>query len=103
MDPLLSNVEAHYGYLPAKLGENTKTLDFQHGSPGTIPLIALAARIFPNLRARCIYVAETAAELTWREGLLLRGNGISLGITGNAYCLLALSRLFKELSEECAS
>jgi hypothetical protein len=40
--------------------------------------------------------AIKAGEVVWRKGLLLKGNGICHGITGNAYVLHSLFRATKD-------
>jgi lantibiotic modifying enzyme len=37
--------------------------------------------------------ALKAGELVWKKGMLLKGNGICHGITGNAYVLHSLYRI----------
>ena len=42
--------------------------------------------------------AQLAGEITWDEGILLKGSGICHGITGNGYLLHNLYRTFKTLA-----
>ena len=39
-----------------------------------------------------------AGEHTWQKGLLLKGNGLCHGITGNAYLMHNLYRTYDQLS-----
>ena len=48
--------------------------------------------MFPKIAESCMNCAEDAGNLTWKEGLLLSGNGLNNGITGNSYLLFSLSR-----------
>ena len=44
--------------------------------------------------------AVLAGEVTWKEGLVLKGNGLCNGISGNAYALHSLFRAYKRLASE---
>ena len=55
------------------------------------------------LNAYCIFKDERflnsairAGNLIWEKGLLLKGNGLCHGITGNAYALLCIFRETKD-------
>jgi hypothetical protein len=63
-------------------------------------LLSLAAEIFPDRAVELFDTLEHAAELTWTEGLLKKGNSLCHGITGNAYCLYSLSKAWKKRSEK---
>jgi hypothetical protein len=63
-----------------------------------IPLFVLASEVFPNIQKECLGAAAEAGTLTWKEGLVLEGNGLGKGILGNAYLLLSLSRAVFKLS-----
>ena len=67
-------------------------VDFCDGSPGTIPMFVTAAEVFPDLSQILYEAAEKAGECTWKEGLLVKGNGLFRGISGNGYLLHCLSR-----------
>ena len=78
--------------MPTGLKLNGYSVDFCHGSPGVIPLLTLAADVFPFERNKYLAAAEKAGELTWKEGLLKKGNGLCHGIAGNGYVMHNLSR-----------
>lgn len=65
-----------------------------HGSPGVIPCLLKGFEVFGN--RRFLKQARLAANVVWQRGLLAKGNGLCHGITGNAYCFLALYRATKE-------
>ncbi len=54
------------GLLPVKATDKQiHVMNVCHGSPGTIPLFTLAAKIFPHMADRCIKTALQAGEATW--------------------------------------
>ena len=60
-------------------------------------MLIQAARIFPEQKDLYLDAARKAGECTWRFGLLLKGDGLCHGITGNAYALHSLYRGLKLL------
>jgi hypothetical protein len=72
---------------------------FCHGSPALIPLMTLAADIYPKMEELCLEVAQKAGEITWQRGILMKGGGLCHGIAGNAYLLHNLYRTFKKLAK----
>ena len=91
-------MESHQGLLPTAEGSNSMKFHFCHGAPGTLPMLMLAAEMFPSHREVCLKISLMAGEATWKYGLLLKGNGLCHGISGNGYFLHSLSRGFKRLS-----
>lgn len=59
-----------------------------------------AAKLFsssdPELKRLCIEAATKAGDGTFKYGLLLKGNGLCHGISGNGYMLHSLARFFIE-------
>jgi hypothetical protein len=62
----------------------------------------LGAKFFndidPELKNECLQAAIKAGEGTYQYGLLLKGNGLCHGISGNGYMLHSLTRYFTECS-----
>ena len=95
IDELLADMENNKrGILPLKPGSSIKeyTVDFCQGAPGIIPLLTVAAEVYPHKKNRILDAARLAAELTWKEGLLPQGNGLASGIAGNGYLMHTLYR-----------
>ena len=85
-----------------------------HGAPGAIGPLLAAVQLYLklgvpatgsdeasdqqriemhlNLAKRLYQAAMKAAELTWQEGLLLKGNGMCHGISGNALLIHTVAR-----------
>jgi hypothetical protein len=57
-----------------------------------------AAQVFPDISENLLEAAEKAGECTWKEGLLVKGNGLYRGIAGNGYLLHCLSRSWHQRS-----
>lgn len=96
-------LQASNGSFPTKLEESTveaKKFQWCHGAPGAIPMYISAARVFgeddPELKSQCIEAAVKAGEGIYKYGILLKGNGLCHGISGNAYMLHSLTRYFTE-------
>jgi hypothetical protein len=91
--------ELKNGYLPSIREKQGYKVQFCHGSPGAIPMFIVASQLFRPQRECYIRMAELCGELTWKEGLVLKGNGLCHGISGNAYLMHSLSRAFRLLAE----
>ena len=71
-----------------------------HGAPGAIGPFLAGTKLLLNsgdeseidLARRLYAAAGKAAELTWRDGLLLKGNGLCHGISGNGLLLHSMAR-----------
>jgi len=63
-------------------------------------MMAIAVEIFPEEEGRLIKAANLVGEKTWQYGLLLKGNSLCHGISGNGYLLFSLSRMYEFLSSE---
>jgi hypothetical protein len=50
-----------------------------------------------DLRKRLVKCVAIVGEHTWKEGLLLKGNGLCHGLAGNAYMLNHISRFYSYL------
>jgi hypothetical protein len=61
-------------------------------------LFCLAALTFKD--KNMLDVAVKMGEITWKYGLLLKGNGLCHGISGNGYFLHTLFRTLKECGED---
>lgn len=85
------------GNFPIALGSEKKRntekrlVHWCHGAPGVIYLLVKAYLIFKE--ERYLQACVNAADLIWRQGLLLKGPGICHGIAGNGYAFLNLYRL----------
>ena len=67
--------------------------------PGIIPLLCLSATKYPHLQELLITTAERAAQITWDQGLLLKGNSLCHGIAGNTYFLHSMARKWLSLTD----
>eukprot|EP01022_Parablepharisma_sp_SALTPOND_P013338 TRINITY_DN1780_c0_g1_i10.p1 TRINITY_DN1780_c0_g1~~TRINITY_DN1780_c0_g1_i10.p1 ORF type:complete len:449 (+),score=36.47 TRINITY_DN1780_c0_g1_i10:37-1347(+) len=65
--------------------EQDQLVQFCRGGPGAIPMLLQAHKIFNN--SEFLAAAAKAGEYVWKNGILLKGNGLCHGITGNAYFL----------------
>jgi len=65
-----------------------KLIHFCHGATGTVSLFLEAYVLFKE--EKYLNSAIDAGEAIWHRGLLLKGNGLCHGTTGNAYALLTL-------------
>lgn len=79
---------------------------WNHGAPGAVPTFLSAATLFNFLgitekAVEYEEVARKAVEAVWQFGLLLKGNGLCEGISGNGYALHSLARWYfrKSLTE----
>ena len=79
------------GNFPISYGsESEKLVHFCNGAPGSISFLLSAYKLFK--RDEYLNAALKAGNITWQEGILLKGNGLCHGITGNAYALHSLYR-----------
>ena len=88
-------------------------VEWCQGAPGAIPAFLSAAMLFKELHLcttpdekdaatgehqvsadKYAEVARLAGEAVWSQGLLLKGNGLCEGITGNGYSLHSLARWY---------
>ena len=60
-------------------------------------MLCLASEIFPPHQQVLLEAAIKAGEVCWQYGLLLNGNGLSNGISGNGYMLHSLSRVLSKI------
>ena len=93
-------IEENDGRLPRSLLKKEYTVDFCQGSPGVMPLLCEACSFYPDKKQSYIKVAELIGDSIWKEGLLLKGNGLCHGIAGNAYMLHSLYRVINKLRRE---
>ncbi len=66
-------------------GKKDNMVQFCHGAPGAIPALLEAHKLFKS--ESFLSAALKAGETVWTRGILLKGNGLCHGITGNAYML----------------
>ena len=57
-----------------------------------------ASLVFECLREDCLKAAEHIGEITWKHGLLLKGNCLSYGVSGNAIVMHSLYRAYSKMS-----
>jgi hypothetical protein len=90
LDYLLS-VQTPEGNFPTNesLG-NDKLVHFCHGATGAVMTLTLAFQTFND--TRYMDAARKAADHIWTRGLLVKGNALCHGISGNGYAFLALYR-----------
>lgn len=83
-------------------GNKTYSVTFCSGAPGTIPMLCTAVEVFsnnPTFVDRLLYCALKVGELTWQQGLILKGNGLCHGISGNGYLLHCLFRAYSRFAK----
>lgn len=86
---LVINSQFPSGNFPSYPGnKNDDTVHFCHGAPGAVPMLCLAYQIYNE--SSYLQAALRAGEDVWRRGLLLKGNCLCHGTSGNAYSFLAL-------------
>lgn len=100
---VLLELQASNGSFPIKLDETSveqKKFQWCHGAPGAISPFLAASKLFneidPELKGQCLQAAVKAGEGTYQYGLLLKGNGLCHGISGNGYMLHSLTRYFTD-------
>ncbi|XP_043229390.1 glutathione S-transferase LANCL1-like isoform X2 [Amphibalanus amphitrite] len=71
-----------------------------HGAPGFSHMLCLAYKVFGD--DRYLQLAQEAAEVVWRRGLLKKGYGLCHGAAGNAYTFLHVYQLTKAWPAPCA-
>ena len=104
LERILFLLKQNGGYLPECDGKDRQfSISWCCGCPGVIPTLTLASELFPKLRYQLLDAACRAGQLTWEKGLLLRGNGLCHGISGNGYVLNNLYRTFDKLEREAFS
>ena len=84
---------------PSQQNIDADIVHWCHGSPGILPTLLLAKKIFSNedLKKLCFESAQRSANYVWKYGIVKKGNGLCHGISGNAYSFL---NMFKETKEE---
>ncbi|EGD78775.1 hypothetical protein PTSG_01752 [Salpingoeca rosetta] len=93
------------GNYPSSYGsDKDDKVQWCHGAPGVIPLLLRVARDIATcpphvleqadvLRpAEYVRIAQAAADLVWKQGVLLKGLGLCHGVGGNGLALLAMYR-----------
>ena len=77
------------GNFPSSYGKHDDLLvHFCHGGTGAVMMLISAFFLFNE--SRYLEASIKAGELIWEKGILLKGNGVCHGITGNAYALFSL-------------
>ena len=61
--------------------------------------VKLLGETEPELKKLCIEAATKAGDGTFKFGLLLKGNNLCHGISGNGYMLHSLARFFIEIHD----
>lgn len=80
---------AHLVFMLCQSGDD-RLVQWCHGAPGPLLLFVRAFEVLKD--ARYLAWAETASDVVWERGLLQKGVGLCHGVSGNAYCFLALHR-----------
>lgn len=97
----LASIQFDTGNFPSSLGkEKDLLLHWCHGSTGAIIVYCKAFEIFSKIDIRykcnfniCDFFLDSAVKAgndLWNRGILLKGNGICHGISGNAYAFNSL-------------
>lgn len=83
------------GNLPIVLGDRSDDhVKWCHGAPGLPALCAAAIAAHGDTAdGTLMAAASAAANVTWEQGVLLKGFGLCHGIAGNGYALLSMYRL----------
>ena len=76
------------------LPEIYQEVQWCHGSPGIIPTLLYASKLYNE--EKFYQAAVQAAELVWERGLVYKGFNLCHGICGNAYAFLAMYQHAKE-------
>jgi hypothetical protein len=85
--------------LPECKGETKYKVYFCSGGPGAIPMLTMAAQMFPDLSDKLMQHACKIGQIIWEKGLIVKGNGLCHGIVGNGYMLHTLFRTFDLLAK----
>jgi hypothetical protein len=102
IDLLLVAIKRSGGRLPT-IQSNRKPIfvvDANCGISGIIPLLTEAIFLFPHKQQVFMEAALEAGELTWKEGIRVKGGSLGQGISGNGYMLHTLYRCFKRLDQQ---
>ena len=82
------------------MGELAKD-EFCKGTPGAIPLLLEAIKVFPELKEKLLKIAQDAGDIVFNQGLLFEGRGLChRGTAGNAYLLHSLYRFFNQMNKK---
>lgn len=88
---LLVSLQTANGNFPVSLkSKKDHLVHFCHGAPGLIPTLLAAHKTFR--KEVYLVTALAAGEVVWTRGILLKGNSLCHGITGNTYFLHTLYR-----------
>eukprot|EP00927_Polykrikos_kofoidii_P071425 TRINITY_DN67688_c0_g1_i1.p1 TRINITY_DN67688_c0_g1~~TRINITY_DN67688_c0_g1_i1.p1 ORF type:complete len:446 (+),score=31.65 TRINITY_DN67688_c0_g1_i1:184-1338(+) len=81
------------GNVPIILGDaSDEHVHWCHGAAGLPALFSAAAVSLGDADGRLQTAALQAGEVIWERGVILKGNGLCHGISGNAYAFLTLYR-----------
>ena len=107
-----SQMQTDEGHFPTMADEDKNkahcNVSFCHGASGAISPFLSAALLYEKLgneekAAEYVGVALNAGEAVWSKGLLLKGNGLCHGITGNGYFLHSIARWYRLQENETES
>jgi rhamnogalacturonyl hydrolase YesR len=81
------------GNFPSSVNKKEKDelVHFCHGAIGAVYLYSLAYELYKD--EKYLNSVLKAGETIWERGLLLKGNGVCHGISGNTYCLHRIYKL----------
>jgi hypothetical protein len=86
------------GCCPDRFESDEVNVEWCRGAPGLIPLFSLASSILPHYKMRLLKALTACGEITWKQGLLLKGNNLCHGIAGNGYMLHSVYRTYDKLA-----
>ena len=66
-----------------------KFIQFCNGPTGAVAMFVSAYNLFKEYKY--LKAANKCGEVIWKRGLVLKGNGLCHGITGNTYPFLTLA------------
>ena len=92
----LIDLQFESGNIPSSLNKKKedKLIHFCHGPTGAVPLFLSAHAHFQE--EKYLTAALDCGEAIWHRGLILKGNGLCHGITGNIYPFLNLGKYTKD-------
>lgn len=90
----LLSIRFRSGNMPIILGESCdEHVHWCHGAPGLIALLNAAIAVLGDTDGILSRAVQEAGNVVWQRGVILKGNGLCHGISGNAYTFLSIYRL----------
>ena len=93
----IASAQTSKGNFPSDINgyKDDKLVHFCHGCVGAVHLFNLAYKIYKDEKYKNILI--NINNSLWNRGLLLKGNGVCHGISGNGY---SLYKLYQSLGDE---